>query len=274
MARSRVETKGIAMRKAVLAGVAAVSLAGAAIAAPSGAPQDEAMQAGGWGPGGWQGGGYGPGPMDGSAMAPAPMMGPAPMMPPPPMMRGDDKPVRPGQKLKGRWRDPSLTVSDWQAWGLGAPGQGMRWIRYYDDAVLVDADDRVVTARGGIPWDAPRQGGYGYHAGYGDDHGGMGGPGWHHPPIAPGRTTYRAGPDTVVTTQVIAPPPIVYGGGYAPGYGAGYGYGYAGAGTTVIVTPGVVTTTTTTTTERVWHKVRVRGCRCARPTRSGKLVRR
>ncbi len=259
------------MRKAVLAGVAAVSLAGAAIAAPTGAPQDGAMQAGGWGPGGWQSGAYAPGPMDRS-----PMMPPPPMMGPPmggaPMMHGDYKPAHPGQRLTGPWRDPSLTVSDWQAWGLGAPGQGMHWIRYYDDAVLVDADDRVVTTRGGIPWDAPR---HGWHD---HDPGEMGGMGWHHPPIMPGTTSYRAGPDTVVTTQVIAPPPIVYGGGYDGGYGSGYGYGagygYAGAGSTVVVSPGIVTTTTTTTTERVWHKVPVRGCRCARPIRSGKLVRR
>jgi Ni/Co efflux regulator RcnB len=266
------------MRKAVLAGVAAVWVAGAAVAAPTGAPQDETMQAGGWTPGGWQSGaptGQPGAPMgEPGAMPPPAMVPPAPMGSPPMAMHGDYRPVHPGQHLKGQWRDPSLTVTDWQAWGLGQPGAGMRWIRYYDDAVLVDADDRVVTARGGIAWDAPRRG-YGYH-------GGMG-PGWHHPPFRPGITTYRAGPNTTVTTQVIAPPPIVYGGGYAPGYGAGYGYdggyaggyGYAGGGSTVIVSPGVVTTTTTTTTERMWHKVRVRrGCGCAAPIHQGKLVRR
>lgn len=110
---------------------------------------------------------------------------------------------------------PQFTIGNWQLYGFAAPGAGQRWIRYYDDAYLLDGDGRIVDVREGLDWDR-----YGEHWAmdgdvpyYGDGHGEdarvrtyvYGAPGYPAPP---------------------PPPP-----GYYAGYGAygayGYGYGYA-----------------------------------------------
>lgn len=185
--------------------------------------------------------------------------------------RGYREPVR-GGRMGDIWRDPSYAVNDWQAWGLTPPAPGMHWLRYYDDAVLVDGRGHIVDTRPGIGWDAPRHGGPvhggpgyggpayggpGYGApGYAGGPGYPGGPGyaggWHGGPNG-GTTVYHAGPNTTVTTQVIGGPPVGY----------GYGGGYAVGAGTLIITPGSVVTTTTTTSDetiyhnsyhRVWHR--------------------
>jgi hypothetical protein len=125
----------------------------------------------------------------------------------------------------------------------------MHWLRYYDDAVLVDGYGTVIDTRPGIGWDAPRSGPMpGYGQGYpGPGYPGPGYPGgWHGG--QGGVTTYRAGPNTTVTTQVV--------GGAPGGYGYGYGGGYAvGAGTLTIIPGSVITTTTTTSDETVYRSV-------------------
>jgi hypothetical protein len=183
-----------------------------------------------------------------------------------------------GWKVPGRFRDRSFFVADWRGWGFGEPGPGMGWIRYYDDALLVDAGGRVVDCRYGVNWDSGYQGagyqggGYAGGPGFGPGYGygpppGYGGPGYGG--YVPGTTSYRAGPNTTVTTTVtpMGAPAV-----YATG-----GCGACG-GAVVTVTPGMAVTTTTTTTEyetvyrkvavrkRAWRPIRRYHPRCVRTT--------
>jgi Ni/Co efflux regulator RcnB len=145
------------------------------------------------------------------------------------------RPYERGARMGGIWRDPAYAVNDWQAWGLGQPGPGMHWLRYYDDAILVDGYGTVVDCRHGVNWDGPR---HGPMMGY------AGGPGYP----GPGTTVTRVGPNTTVTTQIV--------GGGGGCCSAGYGGAYAvGAGTMTIIPGSVITTTTTTSEETVYRNV-------------------
>lgn len=220
------------MRNAVLAGgMAALMAAAAPVAAQQvGAPPPAPAQPGAWGPNGWQAGAAAPMP---TAYATAPALAAAPAYPPPPAYAPPaayappvppsvyDR-IEPGRKVKG----PALgnTVYDFAGWGLPQPPAGMRWIRYYDDAVLIDARDRAVDVRS-VPWNAARpqpQPALARPAPYPAP----------RPSRAPGTYVERHG-DTVVTTQVVAPP-------------AAIGAMYGGYGQVVAVQPGTITTTTRT----------------------------
>ncbi len=159
------------------------------------------------------------------------------------------------------WFGPQFHIQNWQMYGFADPGRDRRWVRYYDDAYLIDGDGRVTDERYGLDWDEygerwemadgiPHYYGRGdYHPGdedrewaerhRGRDHGGYDqGGGYAH---AGGGHGYGA-----------APPcggPAPCGGGY--GYGAspchpapnpcgGYGYGYYGWG---VAYPIVIETT-------------------------------
>lgn len=260
---------------AVLAMMASPALANPGAAA--GAP----MQPGGWGQGGWQAGQMAhpmpPQPMSSHPMPMHPMgghpyhpgpgshMGYGPRLGPPPA--GYRRLERGGHVPKG-WRGDTYVVRDWNRWGLREPGPGMRWMRFYDDAALIDAYGRVVDIRYDYSWGGPQ--GYDYAEG-GYDVPPPGPACSYAPPAAypvPGSSTRRVGPNTTVTTTVTPmAPPVVMGEAACGGY-------YAPAGSIVTVTPGTVTTTTTTTTSyrTVYRKVAVRK-RAYRPIRS-KLVRR
>lgn len=58
-----------------------------------------------------------------------------------------------GYALPSYWVAPRFYISDWQAYGLTQPSYGYNWVRYYDDAVLVDGRGSVYDTRGGIDWD-------------------------------------------------------------------------------------------------------------------------
>jgi Ni/Co efflux regulator RcnB len=103
---------------------------------------------------------------------------------------------------------PQFYVDNWQAYGFASPGPDQRWIRYYDDAYLVDGDGRVVDGREDMDWDR-----------YGGD--------WD---MEDGMPAHHRGPhgDRDGDGRGYA-----YGGGYGgpmPGggyaYGGGYGYGF------------------------------------------------
>jgi hypothetical protein len=51
------------------------------------------------------------------------------------------------------WWGPQFQINNWQMYGFGDPGPDGRWIRYYDDAYLIDRDGRIRDSREGLDWD-------------------------------------------------------------------------------------------------------------------------
>ncbi|HEX4693081.1 RcnB family protein [Sphingomonas sp.] len=175
-----------------------------------------------------------------------------------------------GKRLPGYWISPNYIISDWQLYGLGMPPEGYYWSRYYNDAVLIDANGMVYDSIGSVDWDR-YQGGYAYDDEYqGGDYAYGGdagpgyppaaypapqgpGPGYGAPYPAPGgydgssTTTrsytystgggYAGGPPPMAGPPMAGPPRIAYGNTY---------YTSPGSVTTIVI-PGSVTTTTTTT---------------------------
>lgn len=62
------------------------------------------------------------------------------------------RPAR-GYALPRYWVNPRFYISDWSGYGLTQPSQGYNWVRYYDDAVLVDSRGSVSDVYDGIDWD-------------------------------------------------------------------------------------------------------------------------
>jgi len=158
-----------------------------------------------------------------------------------------------GGFVPGGWWGPQFVVRNWSSYGFPQPFNGGRWIRYYDDALLIDRQGRVHDSRYGYDWDR-----YGDRWSYDDrgvpiyagdddydDYGMDGGDyGYDDRRGREGRVIVRRhdGPvlddcaNSCTRSYHGAPPPPP-----RPSYG-GYGYGYGcGCG------PVVVTETTTTT---------------------------
>jgi Ni/Co efflux regulator RcnB len=209
-------------------------------------------------------------------MGPGPAMGPG--------MGGqrhhvDYRRIDRGGVVPRYWWGPQVQVRNWQSYGFPQPFAGGRWIRYYDDALLIDGDGRVHDSRPGWDWD--RTGdrwdydddGVPVYAGDGD--------------YQPQRRDYEyaeryehremaAGPNMRQRVYVAQPPmPSPCGGGCGGGYGygAGYGYGPVLVTETTITEPAVVEARTYVSYEtvrvRVHHRRAVRrcGCRVSAPPR-------
>lgn len=106
------------------------------------------------------------------------------------------RPVR-GWTLPSYWISGGFWLSDWQSWGLSSPPYGYNWVRYYDDAVLVDRYGRVWDSVSGVDWDgsAYAYGGDGYYVGQGYYAGG-------YYIIPPSTTVVVVGGGTTTTTTV------------------------------------------------------------------------
>lgn len=61
--------------------------------------------------------------------------------------------LRRGGFINSYWFAPQFYIGNWGAYGFAAPGDDQRWVRYYDDAYLVDGDGRVMDTRYGVRWD-------------------------------------------------------------------------------------------------------------------------
>jgi len=89
----------------------------------------------------------------------------------------DYRPIGRGDTVPGNLRTPTYAVENWRGYGLGRPGYGQYWIRYYEDALLIDGRGRVIDSRYDIDWDRagppPRYAGDGYDGGAGDPNGGV-----------------------------------------------------------------------------------------------------
>jgi Ni/Co efflux regulator RcnB len=57
-----------------------------------------------------------------------------------------------GGVVPGFWAGPQFMIRDWGSYGFARPFDGGRWIRYYDDALLVDRQGRVRDGRYGYDW--------------------------------------------------------------------------------------------------------------------------
>ncbi len=131
-----------------------------------------------------------------------------------------------GGMLPNYWWGPAFMVGDWAGYGLYQPQPGYRWIRYYDDALLIDPYGRIVDGRYDMDWSAyagwtldahgiptfaeVRTEGYGlehHGGGYSYNQGGYAYPGYGYASPA-----YNTG----------------YGGYNYGGYNGGYGYNQAG----------------------------------------------
>ena len=151
----------------------------------------------------------------------APQMAPA--MPPPNVPRHLDR----GWMVNPFWFGPQFNIANWSAYGFTDPGADRRWIRYYDDAYMIDRTGQIVEVRNGFDWDQfadqwdvvngipayrgsrawqPGSSDYAYYSAAG----------YQTPP------GYPTGPAIPATPPV---PNAAY--GYAQYYG-GYGYGYWG----------------------------------------------
>lgn len=72
-------------------------------------------------------------------------------------------PMGPGQHFQRRlqrgfvipplWFGPQFQINNWQMYGFSNPGPDGRWVRYYDDAYLVDREGRIRDSREGLDWD-------------------------------------------------------------------------------------------------------------------------
>ena len=58
-----------------------------------------------------------------------------------------------GGFVPGGWWGPQFVVRNWHGYGFPQPFSGGRWIRYYDDALLIDGRGRVHDSRYGYDWD-------------------------------------------------------------------------------------------------------------------------
>ena len=60
--------------------------------------------------------------------------------------------LRRGGHINTFWFAPQFYVGNWQSYGFYAPGDDQRWVRYYDDAYLIDGGGRVIDERYGVNW--------------------------------------------------------------------------------------------------------------------------
>lgn len=187
-----------------------------------------------------------------------------------------------GWSLPGYWMSSNFGIPDYYSYGLRAPGNGYSWVRYYDDAVMVDRGGRVIDWADGIAWND--QGDYdGYYDqddswgadssyAYSDDvtyDAGRYGEASGYPDAAPTYGATYGYPGGYAPQAPAGPPPVqvrsypAYGGGYSAGYGSNSYYGggyYAGGGTTttVVIQPAPMVTTTTVVEEVIEESVSTR----------------
>jgi Ni/Co efflux regulator RcnB len=129
-------------------------------------------------------------------------------------------------------------VRDWRRFGFPAPFAGGRWIRFENDALLIDGEGQIFDSRPDWDWDGAGDGRMA------EQDGGSRGGSWQE-----GAREVREGHgDGNVRTRVFVQrgPAPGYGGGYGPpppppGYGGGYAYGGYGGYGSMIVTETTVT---------------------------------
>lgn len=127
-----------------------------------------------------------------------------------------------GWSLPRYWWSPEFVVVDYWTYDLAPPMRDDRWVRYYDDAVLVDRHGRVIDWVEGIDWNdgtghyyADDRSGYDdYAEGYGPDYAAPGYPpggyisgGYYYPPAV--THTIRIESEPVVTSRTYVTEEVV-----------------------------------------------------------------
>ena len=162
--------------------------------------------------------------------------------------------------LPAFWLDPYFMVGNWDSFGLAPPPFGTRWIRYYDDAVLIDRYGVVYDRVEDVDWDryggppGPDQVGPGPQGPHGPGPEGAYGHGPEGRMSPPHGMPYLPYQDEVITMEARP-------GWGGPGWGGmAYGGGYGGG--VMVVPSGTVTTiviqsqpVVTTTTETYYENV-------------------
>ena len=168
-----------------------------------------------------------------------------------------------GFVLPQTWWGPQFQISNWGMYGLPQPVPGGRWVRYYDDALMLDGYGRVTDGRWGMSWDQwgdqwdYDDRGVPVYVGDGDYYPGEEDYGW----VDRGRGGFEgngfdqgyAHGGGCPQTCAPPPPPAHYPYGHGSGYGSGYGYGW-GYGGTVVVTETTVTTAPSVVTETYYEE--------------------
>jgi Ni/Co efflux regulator RcnB len=138
-----------------------------------------------------------------------------------------------GHRVPGQWLHPRFHIRDFGRYGLYQPMWGGRWIRYYDDALLVDPYGQVIDGQWGMAWDE-----------YADDwrrgHDGL-------PEYIAYYDSYRDDGDHAWVDGDD---------GYAGHHGydqGGYGHQYPRGAGAIVVTE-TITTTAPTAEEKVWYE--------------------
>ncbi len=133
--------------------------------------------------------------------------------------------LQPGFIVPPMWFGPQFHVGNWQMYGFPPPPRRHRWVRYHDDAYLIDHDGRIRDTRYGLDWDR-----------YGER--------WDMEDGIPhyeGRGDYRPGPDDYAWVERYRghrgddEDYADHGGpdrgpGYGDDYGPDYGHGYGPPG--------------------------------------------
>jgi Ni/Co efflux regulator RcnB len=162
-----------------------------------------------------------------------------------------------GGVLPPMWWGPQFEIGNWGMYGFPAPVSGGRWIRYYDDALMIGPDGRVIDGRYGYDWDR-----YGDRWSYDEDGVPMA---MRDEGYGPGRDEDEWADRDGRDGPPPPPRPMHRGYGYGYGYGGGCGCGYGApvlVSETVVTEPPVVESRTYVTTyverTRVVHRYRPR----------------
>lgn len=169
------------------------------------------------------------------------------------------------------WWGPQFHIRNWGTYGFAQPMHDRRWVRYYDDALLIDRSGRVHDGRWGMDWDryedswAYDDQGVPYYEDEDEPYAGDEDYEWDGeyagPPPPPPPPCDRA-----------CPPMPAYGHGYSyayPGYGYGGGWMHGGMVTITETTVHAAAPQTVTETETVYLEKKVK----TKPRRSYKKVK-
>ena len=112
-----------------------------------------------------------------------------------------------GWHLPQYWWAPRYEVRDWNMYRLPRPAQDGRWVRYYEDALLIDSHGTILDSRYDVDWDR-----HGESWGYDD----RGVPSYIDDPMYADDSDY-ADDDMYADSRDYAAPAYAYPQAYSPG---------------------------------------------------------